>query len=229
MSTRVGVLSEGPIDQTIIAPLLRAVARERAHLQWPIRPEDAAEILRMRPRGHGGVWQAVKRLVKVLDQTSSPYAFVVILLDHRTARIQEKVRKLIAGRGRFVLAVAKEEVEAWWIGDRVNTLAWLGFTAAPPDARYAVHGYIAERDANPKLTLHELTERSARVERVYGEGNLDLARDFVELWEGRVRLDGIQSQCPERFPLFCQAATQAFQTVKRAARQMRQGGLFGTR
>ena len=99
---------------------------------------------------------------------------MVILLDRRTQKIQQKVRKLIAGKDRFLLAVAQEEIEAWWLGDRTNTLGWLGFRGPPVGTRYAADKYLAERDDNPKRTLTELTEKSSRLDRVYGEGNLDL-------------------------------------------------------
>ena len=68
MTTRIGVIAEGPIDHALIRPILRAIARERAAYTWPVNAEDAAEWIQMRPRGHGGVWRAVKRLVGVLDR-----------------------------------------------------------------------------------------------------------------------------------------------------------------
>jgi len=211
MSTIVGVAAEGPIDQVLLEPLIRAVARERAGVTWPVQPADVYERLHMRPRGHGGVYLAVKRLVRVLHgHPDFPYAFVIIVLDRRTRRIQQKIRKLIAGKDRFVLAIAKEEIEAWWLGDRVNTLSWLGFREPPKDTRYAAPGYLAEKDREPKKTLNQLTELSPRLDRMYGEGNLDLARDFSNHWEGKVRLSGIESQCPERFPPFCADTAQAF-------------------
>jgi hypothetical protein len=69
-------------------------------------------------------------------------------------------------------------------------------------------------NGNPKYTLHELTEKSTHVDRVYGEGNLDLAREFAELWDEKVRLNEIESQCPQQFPPFCSDTTQAFRRAK---------------
>lgn len=216
MSTRVGIIAEGPIDLALLPPILQRIAEERAGLAWPVQTADAAlEWLQMRPRGHGGVWQAVKRMVKVLsDEVNFPYAFIIILLDRRTRQVQKRVRKLIAGKARFVLAIAQEEIEAWWLGDRHNTLAWLGFDQAPTGTVYGTAGYLAEQDKRPKRTLSELTERSARLGSVYGEGNLDLAREFAEFWEGKTRLKGIQSQCPQRFSPFCEDTAQAFRRSK---------------
>lgn len=223
MSTVVGIVAEGPIDQALLAPLVRSIAKDRAGVAWPVQPTDAFERLHLRMCGHGGVYQAIKRLVKVLETDPNfPYAFVVILLDARTAPIQRKVRKLIAGKHRFVLGIAQHEIEAWWLGDRASTLAWLGFETAPADTAYGTAGYLAEKDKTPKRTLDQLTDKSARLDRRYGEGNLDLAREFAEQWEGKVRLKEISSQCPKRFPPFCQDTAQAFRQVKSAARRPRQ-------
>jgi hypothetical protein len=88
MSTRVGVLAEGPMDHALIAPLIRQIARKRAQFTWPVDPSDAADWLKLRPRGHGGVWLALQRVVRVLREEESPYAFIIILLDRRTKAIQ---------------------------------------------------------------------------------------------------------------------------------------------
>ncbi|MBI2926501.1 MAG: DUF4276 family protein [Verrucomicrobia bacterium] len=226
MSTRVGIIAEGPIDLALLPPILRKLAEERAGVSWPVQIADAFEWLQMRPRGHGGVWMAIRRIVRVLQhQPEMPYAFIVILLDRRTQKIQKKVRKLIAGKDRFVLAVAQEEIEAWWLGDRTNTLAWLDFRNPPAGTRYAAADYLAERHDKPKRTLHELTEQSARLDRVYGEGNLDLARDFAERWDGNVRLKEIETQCPQQFPPFCRETTQAFRRTKSRGSRLVQGTL----
>jgi hypothetical protein len=223
MSTRVGIVAEGPIDLALLPSILHQIAEERAGVTWPVNVADAFEWLQMRPRGHGGVWMAIRRIVRVLEKDPQlPYAFIVILLDRRTQKIQKKIRKLISGKDRFVLAVAQEEIEAWWLGDRKNTLAWLEFPEPPVGTRYADGGYVAERDDNPKYTLHELTEKSVHVDRVYGEGNLDLARDFAELWDGRVRLKEIETQCPQQFPPFCKDTAQAFRHAKSSGSQFKQ-------
>lgn len=223
MSTRVGIVAEGPIDLALLPSIVRQIAHERAQLKWPVDVTDVFEWLQMRPRGHGGVLQAVRRMIRVLEKTPElPYVFVIILLDWRTRRIQEKIRRLISGKDRFLLAVAKEEIEAWWLGDRTNTLAWLQFQQAPVGTRYAANNYLAESDDDPKRTLHELTDRAACLDRVYGEGNLDLARDFAESWNERVRLSEIQSQCPQQFPPFCAETTQALRRVKSERSQPRQ-------
>jgi hypothetical protein len=227
MSTRVGIVAEGPIDLALFPSILHQIAEERAGVTWPVDVANAFEWLQMRPRGHGGVLMAIRRIVRVLEKNPQlPYAFIVILLDRRTQKIQKKIRKLISGKDHFVLAVAQEEIEAWWLGDRTNTLAWLHFQQPPAGTRYADNNYLAERDINPKRTLHELTEKSTHLDRVYGEGNLDLAREFAELWDGRVRLSEIQTQCPQQFPPFCADATQAFRRIKSGNSRLGQAELF---
>ncbi len=178
----------------------------------------------MRKRGHGGVLDAVRRLVEVLDGSGPVppfnHACFVILLDRRTQVVQERVRDLIRGRDRFVLGVAREEIEAWWLADRVNTLAWSGLgEPLPQQLRYARQGYHAESDDAPKQTLSELTEASDRFDRVYGEGRVDLARDFAEnYWQGYARLDDMRGQCPDGFGRFDDDLANLFRRVKAAGR-----------
>ncbi|MCX5653418.1 MAG: hypothetical protein NTY65_02035 [Planctomycetota bacterium] len=219
MSTKIGVIAEGAIDHVLLPPLLSHIAAERADFKWPLDTRDLAETFLLRKRGQGGVLEAVRRLVKALDTDHFDHACFVILLDHKTLAVHEQVRNLIRGKPRFVLGTAIEEIEAWWLGDRTNTLAWSGFTAAlPQDARYAVRGYQAERDDNPKKTLDEITELSGCLEFRYGDGNLELAYDFAErFWRIGVRLDEIASQCPRGFGDFQRDMSNEFRRAKAAA------------
>ena len=74
--------------------------------------------------------------------------------------MQEEIRQLIAGHARFVMGVAIEEIEAWWLADRRNTLAWAHLVPRPPaHCRYAAADYHAESDPDPKATLDELTRQ----------------------------------------------------------------------
>ncbi len=36
MSTRVGIITEGPIDQALLPPLLSRIAELRAEFRWPV-------------------------------------------------------------------------------------------------------------------------------------------------------------------------------------------------
>jgi hypothetical protein len=165
------------------------------------------------------VLETVRRLVQALDTEVYDHAFYVIVLDRRTRPVQDEIKSLLRNRGRFVLGIAIEEIEAWWLGDRENTLVWAGLKGKlPDDARYAKKGYQAEQDDAPKKTLDELTRISDRFDRFYGEGNVDLAEEFAEdYWREFARLDGIGAQCPRGYRPFERRATQQFRTAKRRA------------
>jgi hypothetical protein len=203
----------------LLPPLLERIATDRADFRWPLTAEDVAEVFFLRKRGRGGVLETVRRLVKALDAGPFDHACFIILLDRRTRAVQEEVLKLIRGKERFVLGIAREEIEAWWLGDRTNTLAWSGLKdGLPPHCCYAGPRYQAEKDATPKNTLDELTRLSERFDRYYGEGNLDLAIEFAEdYWRPGARLDEIATQCPEGFGRFLERMTNSFRRVKAAS------------
>lgn len=221
MSTKIGIIAEGAIDHALLPALLARVATDKAGFTWPLTAEDIAEVFPIRKRGHGGVLETVRALVKVLETKHFDHACFIILLDRRTQAIQDEVRKLIRGKDRFVLGVAIEEMEAWWLGDRTNTLAWCGVkNALPLHCHYAATKYKAEKDATPKRTLDELTRLSVRFDRHYGEGNLDLAAEFAEdHWRPNANLDEIASQCPEGFGRFQDRMTNRFRQIKAGSRR----------
>ncbi|MBY0527366.1 MAG: hypothetical protein K2R98_28480 [Gemmataceae bacterium] len=204
MSTKIGIIAEGPIDHALLPPLLSRIAAEKAGITWPLRADDVAELFFLRKRGHGGVLEAVRHLVGAIDTTHFDHACFVILLDRRTQAVQAEVKQLITGRERFVLGIASEEVEAWWLGDRTNTLAWSQLNGKlPAECRYGQSAYKAEADDHPKATLDELTRLSDRFDHYYGDGNLDLALDFAENhWQGYARIDEISAQCPKNYRPF---------------------------
>lgn len=220
MSTKLGVIAEGPIDHALLGPLLERIAQDRADYDWPVHGQDFAEVLQIRKRGHGGVLETVRRLVKVLDTEHFDHAFFVILLDRRPKAVRRELRKLLQNHDRFVLGIAIQEIEAWWLGDRRNTLAWSGLSETlPTECRYAQPRYQAEKDAEPKKTLNELTEVSdpERFDRCYGEGNEDLAREFAEgYWRSGARLDDIRTQCPRGYGCFEDDVTDQFRAARAA-------------
>jgi len=219
MSTKIGIIAEGPIDHVLLPPLIARIAAEKAGFNWPVTSDDVAEVFPMRKRGHGGALETVRALVKVLDSGDFDHACFVILLDRRTRAVQEKVHKLIRGKDRFMLGTAIEEIEAWWLGDRTNTLAWTGFQTGLPACRYAAAKYCAEKDAAPKNTLDELTRLADRFDRYYGDGNLDHATEFAEdHWRDGARLEEIAAQCAEGFGQFQERMTNRLRQLKAAAR-----------
>jgi len=164
---------------------------------------------------------AIRQLVAVLDSGFYERYFFVILLDRRTVPVQEEVAKLIRGKHRFVLGVAIEEIEAWWLGDRTNTLKWSGLKSnALAHCVYGDGRYQAERDPKPKTTLDELTRHSVQFGVCYGDGNLDLATQFAEdYWRRDARLDEITTQCPRGFARFQAEVTQRFRAAARRSRR----------
>jgi hypothetical protein len=222
MSTRIGFITEGDIDDILIAPLPERIARERAEFTWPTMPADLGEIIPLRKRGHGGVLEGVRRVVNYLKQYPRPdHAFYVVLLDRRTRHIQREVRRLIAGTHLFVIGIAIEEIEAWWLADRSNTLAWIGLRGeAQGQLEYLREGYSPERDQDPKRTLDELTNASPVLERRYGRGNAGLASEFAErYWSDRADLAAIEMGCPRGFAPFCNDVTERLSREKRVRRR----------
>lgn len=219
MSTKIGVIAEGPVDHILLPALLERIAQDRAQFRWPLDADDVAEVLLIRKRGHGGVLETVRKLVTALNTQYFDHSLFVILLDRRTEAVQRRIRRLIRGKDRFVLGVAIEEIEAWWLGDRTNTLAWTTLRDSLPSAcRYAASDYHAESDRRPKTTLDELTRLSDRFDRYYGDGNTDLATDFAEdYWRQSARLDEIAVQCPHGFGGFQRDMTNAFRQVKQGS------------
>lgn len=219
MSTKIGIIAEGSIDHVLLPALLTRIAQDRAGFSWPLDATDVAEWFFLRKRGHGGVLEAVRNLVRALDNAQYDHDCFVILLDRRTRAVQEKVRRLISGRKRFVLGIAIEEIEAWWLGDRTNTCAWAGFPHhLPQGCCYGRRDYNAERDRDPKGTLDELTRLSDRFDRVYGEGSVDLAAEFAEdYWAKGARLSEIATHCPKGFGAFERNMSDCFREIKRAS------------
>jgi len=217
MSTKIGIIAEGAIDHALLPPLLSRIAEDLAQLAWPLDTSDVAEVFRIRKRGHGGVLESVRALVKALNTEHYNHACFVILLDRRTRAVQAEVKKLIRGKARFVLGIAIQEIEAWWLGDRTSTLQWTGLkNELPSTCRYAADKYQAERDEDPKRTLDELTALSSRFDRCYGrEGNLDLASDFAEsFWRPSARLREIAAQCPKGYLPFQDQMVNRFRHIR---------------
>ena len=220
MSTKVGIIAEGPIDHALLPALLSRIVMMKVGIKWPIRGEDIAELFQIRKRGHGAVVEVVRRLVEALDTEFFDHHCFVILLDRLTRSVQEEVRTLISTRNRFILGVAIEEIEAWWLGDRTNTLNWADLRInLPLGCRFAAKKYKAEADDNPKLTLDELTRFSERLDSFYGVGNVDLAREFAEdYWKNFASLGEISAQCPEGYKPFERAVINAFRPLKKASK-----------
>jgi hypothetical protein len=221
MSTKIGILVEGVIDLALLPPLLTRIAQEHAGYKWPVSATDLSLQLQIPSRGHGSVLVAVRTLFREFQKVEVAhrydYAGFVILLDRKTRPVQEEIRKLIGTDSRFVLGIAIEEIEAWWLADRKNTIAWAGLEEPlPRDLRYAARDYNAEKDENPKQTLSELTAVAERFDRVYGDGDEDMAREFAAFWETHVPLEVLRAQCSQGFGAFERDAANLFRRMKTA-------------
>jgi len=217
VSAKVGIIVEGSIDEILVPPLLERIARDRAGFTWPTIPDDLADIIPIRKRGHGGVLDAVRRLVRCLsDIPLTEYAFFIILLDSPPAAVHRRLRRLTQGKPRFVLGIAIREIEAWWLADRRNTLAWLRLDEEPRGkARYWAASYKPENDHHPKRTLDELTVLAPELDQHYGHGNTELAREFAEdYWRGSAELDAMERSCPRGFRPFCRDTTEALRAER---------------
>lgn len=217
MSTKIGIITEGAIDDLLLPALLERIARDRVYFTWPVMPDDLGQIIPLRKRGHGGVVEAVQRLVTYLEQNPpTDHAFFVILLDRRTRQAQEAVKRLIQGKALFILGIAIEEVEAWWLADRENILTWLGLPDHPRnDCRYWSKRYRAEKDDRPKLTLDQLTMLSEHLDQRYGNGNKQLAADFAQIWKEMAGLTAIEHECPLGFKPFCKDVAELLNREKK--------------
>jgi hypothetical protein len=218
LSTKVGIITEGPTDEILLSALLERIARVRAGFNWPTIPDDLGEIVPVRKRGHGGVLDALRRIVSFLAANPpTNHAFFIILLDYRTEHVQAEVRRLIRGNEFFVLGISIHEIEAWWLADRRNTLTWLGLSAeSNENLNYFQDGYSSERDPRPKATLDSLTLLSPHLDQRYGSGNTALARDFAgNIWKDYAELDAIENECVRGFRPFCHEVTEALLRERR--------------
>jgi hypothetical protein len=74
MSTKLGIIAEGPIDHVLLPALLSRIATDKALFTWPVNAEDIAEVFPIRKRGHGGVLETVRAMVKALDSQHFDHA-----------------------------------------------------------------------------------------------------------------------------------------------------------
>lgn len=63
MSTKIGIIAEGLVDHALLPVLLERIAQDQANYNWPLDPDDVAELFAIRKRGHGSVLETVRKLV----------------------------------------------------------------------------------------------------------------------------------------------------------------------
>ena len=211
---KAGIITEGTTDLPLVGALLQRIAHLRAGFEWPVSSDDLDGTLRIRKSGFGGVVEKVCRLVKFLEKCD-PEArrdIYVILLDRRTEQAQRDVRRELRGRTGFVLGIAIEEIEAWWLADRRATLQWLELDEVQVSTTaYGRDRHKPEKDADPKRTLDELTCMSDACASRYGDGNTGLAEHFAEDWGDFADIAAIETACPKGFGPFARKAQEALE------------------
>jgi len=213
---KIGLFCEGSVDFPLVSALLERIAADRADVHWPLNIVDSVTEMRFRRGGDGQVVKAVRHLKRRLDEGNcSEYSLFVIVLDRASKVPIARIRRMIRGDARFVFGTAIQEIEAWWLGDRQSTLAWLRLAAGrPAGLRYWRNAYQAERDDDPKKTLDELTLVSPTVTVRYGRGNSGMASEFAGGWRIGALLTQIEAECPRGFSPFCLQTTAAMRRVR---------------
>jgi len=185
-----------------------------------VNPKEDCHVSRIRKTGHGGVLKKLKMIVADYEKgIYRPPDILVIVLDHRkTQAVVADIRNLVSGHVWTVIGVAIEEVEAWWLADRQQTLGWLALSNEDAEAAGYGPDYAPEKDPDPKGTLDRLTKCSGAVEVGYGDGSVSLATDFVDAaWRQSVTLDSLRIKCPGGFAPFHDRMSERIKTVVKVA------------
>jgi hypothetical protein len=212
---KVTLICEGSIDQALVYPLISRIA-ESVGIKWPLNfSSDEFNLSLIRKSGHGGVLEKVRRVVDRIKR----YEFLrpdilVIVLDHKkTSKVVDEIKRLIRGVDWIVLGIAIEEIEAWWLADQKQTLAWLQMSVEEASNLGYGHDYAPESDIDPKRTLDILTSKSDAIEARYGRGLTPLAEHFASVaWENWADLDSMRVKCAKGFAPFQRQLGQQFPT-----------------
>jgi len=201
---KVGLITEGAIDQALLPPLIAAMAH-REGVTWPINFEDDLHVIRIRKSGHGGVLEKVRAVCAAVRDGlyTRPDILVIVLDKKKTESCQDEVKELIRGLDWVVFGIAVEEIEAWWLADQEQVLGWLQLSRDRASRLGYDFEYSPEYDENPKLMLDKLTAESDAVNYRYHGGNLSLAKEFCDVaWSNGVDLERIRGRCAMGFAPF---------------------------
>jgi len=165
---RVGIVAEGRIDDIILTSLIRKI-HEVAGKPYQLYVNDLRDFP-LRKKGAGDVKGTTRRLIQFLEgslqfpvrgRTSYECDIYCVVVDYKkTEVLRKEIRSLIAGTSvpGFVFGVAIQEIEAWILGDIVNTCSSLGLDAED----YSEAGKNPEAEMNPKAILSVLVNASSR-------------------------------------------------------------------
>jgi hypothetical protein len=202
---KIEFICEGPIDSVLLKPLISAIAKISG-VSWPVNPSEDLQTSYIRKSGFGGVQKRIEAILKMISK--GIYArpdILVIAIDHyKTENVREIIKDLIAELDFCVLAIPVQEIEAWWLGDRMQVLAWSGLNENFASKIGYGPGFSPESILKPKVLLNKITEISDRIQCIYGnDGSLEVAEDFVDLaWNQQVNLESIKFNCPQGFVPF---------------------------
>jgi hypothetical protein len=208
---------EGEIDAILLSAIVRQVAKT-VGVRWPVIPEWDKKTISVRKTGHGGALEKVRRIAS--DYCSGIYErpdILIVMIDHRkTEEARSEIAELCRNLDFVILAFPKEEIEAWWLGDRQQVLAWLNLSERTATSLGYHPGISTEGMLDPKSVLSSLTAESDSVDQIYGNGNIYLAEDFVEnAWSNHINIHEVISSCPLFFRRFFDELCSAIRRISR--------------
>lgn len=190
---RVGLLTEGGIDEALLPPLLGQSAAtipalRNLAIDWKAFP--------FAPNGYGEIPKNLKMLVKLHSRQSEWERigcdlFVVVHDSRKTDQVQGEIRAVLARSTTFpiVYGLAIQEVEAWVLGDIDNVNRYVFKIHPMPSLPFA-----PERDRDPKKTLTDLFVSRTR-ELEFDRWNVECARLAAPF----LRASQVQRKCPRGF------------------------------
>jgi hypothetical protein len=210
---KISLITEGDIDRALIPCLLAEIAK-RVGVTWPLTVDEFQET-QIRKRGFGAVLDGVRLVIEQME--AGTYArpdVLVVVLDHRkTQAVVDEIRRLTRSMDWIAIGIAVEEIEAWWLADQNQVLAWLEISRE--DARRVGYSesYSPERDHDPKQTLHLLTQASNKILFNYGRGSVTLAEEFADVaWKNWADLESMVFKCPRGFAPFAERMRSLLRT-----------------
>jgi hypothetical protein len=190
---RIGLLSEGRIDEELLPPLLKQlidplpIMRQRKHVFFEF-PAPA--------NGFGEIPKNLKMLLKLRNDELEwgrigCDLFVIVHDSRRTESVQREIRNILQSANGFpaVYGLAVQEIEAWVLGDIENVNRHIFKINPCPRLPCA-----PEDDPDPKRTLNNVfITQSDSIE--FDRWNAECARQVAPC----LRADQVKSRCQRGF------------------------------
>ncbi|MBI4677265.1 MAG: hypothetical protein HY748_06755 [Elusimicrobia bacterium] len=190
---RIGLLSEGGVDEVLLPSLLEQLAEEvpgigKTEIDWRAFP--------FAPNGYGEIPKTLKMLTRLYPIPSEWERlgcdlFVVVHDSRKTEEVQKDIKNILGAARDFpaVYGLAIQEVEAWVLGDIENVNKNVFKIYPVPELPAA-----PERDKDPKKTLTDLFVRKSK-ESEFDRWNAECARKAAPF----VRASQVRRRCPRGF------------------------------